>query len=84
MEWLHNEHLECFVCSSRQGIQLHHVKEHSTDMRTDDKAIALCYNHHLGSEFSVHGTPKLFKELFPMSAQLNKARDLYNRYKSGM
>ncbi len=83
MAWLHNEHLECFVCHSRQGIQIHHVKEHSTDMRTDDKAIPLCYEHHLGVDMSAHGTPGRFKELYPMKVQLEKAKSLYDRYKLG-
>ena len=81
LAWLHEEHLSCFVCDTRMGVQIHHVKEHSIDMRTDDKTIPLCYEHHLGNEISAHGTPKLFRELYPMDIQLAKANELYTRYK---
>lgn len=81
LAWLHNQQLSCFACDSRMGIQIHHVKRDSTDMRTDDKTIPLCYECHLGSKLSAHGTPKQFRELYPMDIQLEAAKLLYTRYK---
>lgn len=81
LSWLHQiEQPPCFVCNTIAGIQMHHVKEHSTDARIDSQIIPLCQNHHLGNDFSVHMTPKAFKETYDMKTQLKYADDLYRRY----
>ena len=81
-KWLHEVHQpSCFVCNVSIGIEMHHVKEYSNDYRDDTKIIPLCYNHHHGQEISPHGTSKLFREVYPIEVQLEKAKELYNAYK---
>ncbi len=45
--------------------------------------IPLCgvEHHRLGTELSAHGTPKKFREVFPVQSQRNYATILYNEYK---
>ena len=86
LAWLHNQELKCFACGGYatmdDGIELHHVKETSSDKRNDNEVIPLhgikC--HRLGVELSAHLTPKKFRETFPVGAQLKYAKELYNRY----
>lgn len=81
LKWLHEvRQPSCFVCNTFIGIQIHHIKEHSSDLRDDDKVIPLCYEHHLGNEFSVHGTARKFREEYPIEMQLEYAEELYNEY----
>jgi len=68
------------VCNTRAGIQLHHVKESSSDNRNDNEVIPLCYNHHLGNDFSAHGTPRAFRMEYPIENQLEYASRLYSSY----
>lgn len=85
LSWLHEiEQPSCFVCNIQTGIQMHHVKEHSTDPRDDSKIIPLCQLHHLGNDFSVHMTPKAFREAYPMEVQYKYAEKLYNTFKGGL
>lgn len=82
LKWLHEvEQPECFVCHLSSGIQLHHVKRYSSDNRDDDKVIPLCYDHHLGTEFSVHNNSVEFREIYTMEEQLASAKELYTKYK---
>ena len=82
LNWFHEVlRPPCFVCNVSVGIQAHHVKEGSSDKRNDNQIIPLCYNHHLGNEFSVHGTPREFREAYPIKEQLKHAETLYERYK---
>lgn len=82
MRWLHEvEQPSCIVCGTYYGIQIHHVKESSSDKRNDNEVIPLCYEHHLGNEFSAHGTSKKFKEEYPVDYQLYVADKLYLKYK---
>ena len=81
LSWLHNVKQPCcYVCNIHIGIQIHHVKERSSDLRNDNEVIPLCYNHHLGNDFSVHGTPKEFREQYPTEEQLKYAETLYMEY----
>lgn len=83
-EYLHeNKQPPCFVCNIQVGIQMHHVKEHSNDLRNDNEQIPLCYNHHKGTEFSAHETPTAFREAYPIELQLAYAKTLYKEYKNG-
>lgn len=82
LSWLHeSEQPSCFVCNINTGVQMHHVKEYSSDHRDDRYIIPLCHNHHLGNELSPHGTPVEFRQVFPMRMQLEFADELYRRYK---
>ncbi len=82
LSWLHNDEQPCcMVCSTRLGINMHHVKKNSTDYRDDSKIIPLCVEHHLGNELSPHGTAAIFRKVYPMDQQLAFAEELYNKYK---
>ena len=83
MKWLHEVKQPCcFVCGTMLGIQIHHVKRHSNDLRNDNEVIPLCVNHHTGVEFSPHGTPNDWREVYSMTDQLEVAKELYEEYKS--
>ena len=73
----------CFVCSISLGIQIHHIKENSSDYRDDTKVIPLCFEHHHGTELSPHGNPKAWRYSFTMEEQLESAEKLYTEYKKG-
>ncbi len=84
LKWLHEvKRPHCFVCGKRNGIELHHVKDGSSDVKNDHMVIPLCgvEHHRLGTELSAHGTPKKFREVFPVQSQRNYAKILYNEYK---
>lgn len=81
LSWLHEvKQPPCFVCGIHLGIQIHHVKETSSDLRNDNECIPLCYEHHLGLELSPHGSPVAFRYTFPIWEQLEFAEELYNEY----
>ena len=83
LAYLHNVKMpSCFVCNISNGIEMHHCKEASSDYRDDTKVIPLCHNHHLGNEFSAHGTPRDFRSVHPIWEQLEYANELYKEYKS--
>ena len=82
LSWLHEvKQVPCYVCNIQVGIQLHHIKRASSDPKKDNLVIHLCYEHHLGTEFSAHGTPKAFKEEYPYEMQEKRADSLYAMYK---
>ena len=83
LSWLHNSGQFCMVCEISVGLEAHHVKRDSTDKRSDDSCIVLCWNHHHGTELSPHGTPKLFRETYPIEFQRDFAHGLYRDYKDG-
>ena len=82
LSWLHSVEMpSCFVCETRLGIQMHHIKECSSDAKKDNEVIPLCHEHHLGNKFSVHGTAKQFREIYSVELQREYARLLYFKYK---
>jgi len=83
LKWLHEvRQPPCFVCGISVGIQAHHVKEGSSDYRDDTKVIPLCHEHHLGVNFSAHGTPKAFREEYPIRYQEMIAEELFREYEN--
>ena len=83
LSWLHNqEDIVCFSCGKQNGLEAHHVKEFSSDVKDDTKVLMLCGNecHRLGMKLSPHGTPKAWREIYPMNMQLDYANELYRRY----
>lgn len=83
IKWFHEVYQpSCFVCGSLVGVQFHHIKEHSSDERDDMFGLPLCYEHHLGNEFSPHGTPVKFKKVYPMVIQHAWSLEMYNKYLS--
>jgi len=83
LSWCHGQGLCCFACGGFDRIELHHVKECSSDHKDDSKVIPLCGEncHRNGTELSAHGTPKKFRQIFPIEVQLKFAEILYHRYK---
>lgn len=82
LKWLHEVKMpECFVCGSFLGVQMHHIKRSSSDYRDDTKIIPLCHEHHLGVTFSAHGTPKDFRDEYPIYMQLEYGEVLYQEFK---
>lgn len=80
LKYLHEElQPPCFVCGKREGIELHHVKQYSSDPKNDSLVIPLCGEtcHRNGAELSAHGTPKLFRAVYPIEDQIEFARGLY-------
>ena len=83
LSWLHEvKQPECYCCGKTNGIELHHVKEGSSDVKNDHFVIPLCgvECHRLGTVLSAHGTPKLFRETFPTHDQKEYAFNLYQEY----
>jgi len=84
LSYLHTQNLKCFCCSGNDKIELHHIKESSSDAKNDRSVIPLCGDkcHRLGLELSAHGTPRKFKAAFPIEEQKLFALKLYLEYKS--
>ena len=83
LEWLHNQNPCCFVCGQYNKIELHHVKEHSSDKKDDRVVIPLCgEEHHRNGKLSPHGGTKLWRETFSIEDQRIYAEELYKEYKS--
>lgn len=83
LQWLQLETFSCVVCGTANMIEMHHVKEHSIDKKDHKRLIPLCVEHHrLSNELSAHGTPRKFKELYPVEFQNELADKIYLLYKS--
>jgi len=82
LEWLQNQDFVCFACGKQNGIEWHHVKECSTDKKNHQRLIPLCGEecHRNGQELSAHGTPKKFREVYPVKAQNAFADRIYSFY----
>lgn len=80
LDWLHTQSFECIVCGSGL-VEWHHVKRDSTDVKDHKRLIPLCQKHHvLSDELSAHGTPKKFRETYPMGYQHKIADKIYSGY----
>ncbi len=82
LSWCHSQELPCFSCGGHNNIELHHVKNCSSDDRDDTKVIPLCGEecHRNGMKLSPHGTPKAWRKTYPIQMQLDYADELYRRY----
>ena len=81
--WFNEQGLSCMVCGCTNGVQGHHVKRDSTDKKDHKRVIPLCVDHHLNSmELSAHGTPKKFREEYPMEYQHKLADKIYSVFES--
>ena len=83
LSWLNDQHyFTCFVCNQQNGIEWHHVKEHSTDKKNHKRLIPLCgVEHHREGSLSPHGTPKLWRATYTMREQNRRADGIYQEYK---
>jgi len=81
LEYLQTTDYCCMVCGTANGVEFHHVKEHSVDKKNHKRLIPLCYMHHrLDTDVSAHNAPKRFKELYPMVEQFKLADKIYAEY----
>ena len=86
LEWLQTLDVPCFCCGGQNSIEWHHVKRDSSDSKNHTLLIPLCGAkcHRLGTELSAHGTPKKFREVFPIEVQKEAAKKFYAMYKAEM
>ena len=86
MKVLKSLDLPCFCCGSFGSIELHHIKACSSDEKNHREVLPLCGDkcHRLGLELSAHGTPKKFREAFPVEIQRVYAAKMFNTYKKEM
>ena len=74
------DNFSCVVCASGP-VEFHHIKRDSTDKKDHKRLWPLCREHHTGSAgFSAHGTPKKWREEYPMAVQNAIADKMYNNY----
>ena len=83
LKWLQESYYpRCYICYTQKNIEFHHVKKHSSDRKNHKLLIPLCLEHHRNSnELSVHGTPRKFQRLYPISEQIERAKEIYKEYK---
>jgi len=86
LEWLQATEYSCMICGKHNGIEWHHVKEYSTDVKNHKRLIPLCgvEHHRLGTVLSAHGTPKKFRDTFSMEFQNQFADEIYSDYTAQM
>ena len=83
LDWLQNQSYGCFVCGQQNGIEWHHVKKFSSDKKNHFRLIPLCFMHHrISNELSAHGTPRKFRDLYPLDIQNIFANNIYIAYLS--
>ena len=83
LQWLQLLDVPCFCCGEYgNGTEWHHTKEYSSDKKNHTSLIPLCGDkcHRNGTELSAHGTPKKFREAFPIELQREAASKFYNKY----
>jgi len=81
LKWLHEVKMpSCYVCGINTGVEIHHIKAHSTDERIDSIVLPLCCFHHHGSDISPDGTPRKFRDKFSIHKQKEDAKILYMEY----
>ena len=82
LAWLQLQDYNCFCCGKQNGIEYHHVKENSSDRKDHTLLIPLCgvECHRLGQTLSAHGTPKKWREVFPIHKQKLAAAKIYADY----
>jgi hypothetical protein len=91
LSWVHEvKKPKCMCCereyyyiSDANKMELHHVKQASSDKKDDRIVVPLCgiECHRLGTKLSAHGTPKLFREKFSIEYQKSYARKLFEVFK---
>ena len=82
LSWMHSQWFGCIVCKNPQ-IELHHVKEHSGDVKNDHEVLPLCDWHHKYSDYlSPHGSPKKWREAYPIEVQREMAQKYYKEWES--
>jgi len=81
LEWLQSQSYSCFVCGTYDGIEYHHIKEHSSDKKNHKRLISLCVNHHrLSMHMSPHSAPRRWRDTYSMEMQEVRADEIYNEY----
>jgi len=82
LDWFHNQGFCCLICGNSQ-IEAHHIKNTSSDIKDDRYLLPLCEFHHKYSDhMSPHGSPKKWREAYPMDVQMAISTKLYERFKN--
>lgn len=85
MKWVATDLMpRCFICGGFCGIELHHIKEFSSDKKNDKRVIPLCGEscHRIGKIMSAHGTPVKFRLEYPIKMQVHYADTMYSIYEN--
>lgn len=81
LSWLHEQYPRCFVCGKRNKIELHHIKNCSSDKKDDRYVIPLCgEEHHRSGTLSPHCGAKLWRATFSIGMQREYSENLYRKY----
>ena len=73
-------HYKCFNCGVLAE-EWHHVKLHSSDRKDHTRLIPICRCCHTGNTtFSVHGTPRKWREKYTMEEQYKVADSIFEDY----
>lgn len=82
LTWLKSQPLKCFVCGTNQNIELHHIKQSSSQPKNDRQMLSLCsYHHRYSHEISPHSNAKAWRQAYSYEMQLDYAEKLYQEYK---
>ncbi len=79
LNWYKEIYQVCFICG-KFATDRHHIKLRSTDKKNHKRLLPLCREHHMGSEFSPHGTPKLWRQKISIDKQNEFADNMYKNY----
>ena len=87
LTWLQGrENSVCFVCGKRNfndDLEWHHVKQSSSDKKNHFRLIPLCgHLHHRNGDLSPHGSPKNFRNTYPLYIQMAYAESIHKEYLS--
>jgi hypothetical protein len=85
LQWLKEQDLSCFSCGKKRGVELHHIKQSSSDRKNHLEVIPLCgvTCHRLG-EYSAHSNPRWFRSEYPIEVQRKFAKILYKEFTDGL
>ena len=86
---LQDDLTECYICGTNQNIHLHHIFFGTANRKQSDKhnlVVALCMEHHTGSNNSVHrnrevdlALKKKAQEVFEKEHTREEFRKLFNK-----
>ena len=80
LEWLQHLYVGCFHCGGHNMIEWHHIKERSTDKKNHTALLPLCKECHTGNKFSPHGTPRKWREVYPIEVQNIAGSIIYGKF----
>lgn len=79
LQYSKEQELPCWICG-KFAHDRHHPKEFSSDKKVHTQILPLCKEHHTGNELSPHGTPRKWREKFPIDFQRKEGDRYYQEY----